>query len=126
MAEQKALIIENDLFFTSKITNTVKEVGLAPVIAQESKAVNQQLKDPDLSLIIIDLSLNGLDTLKLLNNVKGSQSTCHIPIIAFAEHTEKELLQGAREAGCEIVITNLGIAKDLKDLIEAALPEPSL
>lgn len=118
---KKVLVIENDLFFSSKITATLKQIGLRSVLATQLAEINKFLKEQDVILVILDLSVDGMDTVTFVHKLKSSQSTCSIPVIAFAEHSERELLQGAREAGCEIVVSNRGLVEDLKDLVEASL-----
>lgn len=124
MGDQRVFIIENDLFFTSRITETLKQIGLTSILAGTPGEISKLFQQSDISLVILDLSLNGVDTLTLLSRLKSDRATCHIPVIAFAEHSEKQLLEDARENGCDIVVTHRGLVKDLKDLVLAALPEP--
>ncbi len=118
---KQVLIIENDLFFSSKITATLLQLGYKSLVAHKPAEVRTLLKQGNVALVILDLLIDGLDTITLVEELKSNPSLADIPVIAFAEHTETELLHKAREGGCEIVVSNRGIVKDLKDLVEASL-----
>lgn len=122
-SEKKVLVVENDLFFSSKMTDTLKQMGLKTVLSCNSKEITGLLKENQVGLIILDLSVDGINTLSLIQRLKNDNSTARIPIIAFAEHTQKKLLEGAANAGCEIVVNNRQAVQNLENLVEVGLAE---
>ncbi len=120
MSFKKVLVIETDLFFTTKIGQTLKEMGLEYLTASSSAEVFQLLGKNQIVLVILDLCLEKMDTITLLEKLKSSDKTEGIPVIGFGEHTDS-ILNRARTIGCEIVVSNRNFVEHLKDLVEASL-----
>jgi CheY-like chemotaxis protein len=56
-------------------------------------------------LILMDLSLPGLDGWEATRRLKGDARTKQIPVIALTGHALAGHSQGAREAGCDAFLT---------------------
>jgi CheY-like chemotaxis protein len=120
MQSKKALVIETDLFFTTKIGQTLEKIGLDYLVTANSAEVFKLIKENEVVLIIFDLCLEKMDTITLLEKLKSSPSTEEIPVIGFGDHSDSVLSQ-ARAAGCEMVVSNRNFVEHLKDLVEASL-----
>jgi CheY-like chemotaxis protein len=77
-----------------------------------NEAVEQALAlKPD--LILMDLSLPGMDGWEATRRLKADESTKHIPIVALTGHALAGASEGARKAGCDSFVTKPCLPDDL-------------
>ena len=56
------------------------------------------------ALILMDISLPGMDGLTATKVLKSNPATAHIPIVALTAHAMKNIEARAMEAGCEAFV----------------------
>ena len=77
-----------------------------------NEAVDQAFAlKPD--LILMDLSLPGMDGWEATRLLKADQTTRHIPIVALTGHALAGASEGARKAGCDSFVTKPCLPDDL-------------
>jgi CheY-like chemotaxis protein len=77
-----------------------------------NEAVEQALAlKPD--LILMDLSLPGMDGWEATRRLKADETTKHIPIVALTGHALAGASEGARKAGCDSFVTKPCLPDDL-------------
>ena len=77
-----------------------------------NEAVEQAMAlKPD--LILMDLSLPGMDGWEATRLLKADQTTRHIPIVALTGHALAGASEGARKAGCDSFVTKPCLPDDL-------------
>jgi len=77
-----------------------------------NEAVEQALAlKPD--LILMDLSLPGMDGWEATRRLKADDTTKHIPIVALTGHALAGASEGARKAGCDSFVTKRCLPDDL-------------
>ena len=76
----------------------------------EAVAQARSLK-PD--LILMDLSLPGMDGWEATRVLKADEATRHIPIVALTGHALAGASEGARKAGCDSFVTKPCLPDDL-------------
>jgi CheY-like chemotaxis protein len=77
-----------------------------------SEAVQQAFAlMPD--LILMDLSLPGMDGWEATRRLKADEKTRHIPIVALTGHALAGASDGARRAGCDSFVTKPCLPDDL-------------
>ena len=76
----------------------------------EAVAQARSLK-PD--LILMDLSLPGMDGWEATRVLKADDETRHIPIVALTGHALAGASEGARRAGCDSFVTKPCLPDDL-------------
>lgn len=64
-------------------------------------------------LILMDLSLPGMDGWEATRLLKADDSTRHIPIVALTGHALAGASEGARKAGCDSFVTKPCLPDDL-------------
>ena len=64
-------------------------------------------------LILMDLSLPGMDGWEATRKLKADDSTKHIPIVALTGHALAGASEGARKAGCDSFVTKPCLPDDL-------------
>jgi CheY-like chemotaxis protein len=77
-----------------------------------NEAVDQAVAlKPD--LILMDLSLPGMDGWEATRRLKADEATRHIPIVALTGHALAGASDGARKAGCDSFVTKPCLPDDL-------------
>ena len=64
-------------------------------------------------LILMDLSLPGMDGWEATRRLKADDATKHIPIVALTGHALAGASEGARKAGCDSFVTKPCLPDDL-------------
>ena len=64
-------------------------------------------------LILMDLSLPGIDGWEATRRLKADDATKHIPIVALTGHALPGASEGARRAGCDSFVTKPCLPDDL-------------
>ena len=64
-------------------------------------------------LILMDLSLPGMDGWEETRRLKANDSTMHIPIVALTGHALAGASDGAKRAGCDSFVTTPCLPDDL-------------
>jgi two-component system cell cycle response regulator DivK len=76
------------------------------------EAVEQAIAlKPD--LILMDLSLPGMDGWEATRRLKADETTRHIPIVALTGHALAGASEGAKRAGCDSFVTKPCLPDDL-------------
>ncbi len=120
MTGRTVLVVVDDLFFSSKIGETIRQLGGEPRFAAEASEIPD---DPDcgrLAAIIVDLDLARTDPVELIAHLKNSEATGGIPMMAYGRHTRPEAFARAREAGCERAVPRSEFVKRLPEFIESS------
>ena len=77
-----------------------------------NEAVDQAFAlKPD--LILMDLSLPGMDGWEATRRLKADEGTRHIPIVALTGHALAGASDGAKKAGCDSFVTKPCLPDDL-------------
>ena len=112
MENKKILAVLQDLFFTVKINESAKRAGLPVEFVKSEKDVLEKAQARP-ALIIIDLNYEGIDPLKLVQELKGHADTKGISVIGYVSHVQGELKQKAQEAGCNMVLARSAFSQNL-------------
>lgn len=72
-------------------------------------------------VIVMDLSLPGVDGWEVTRRLKADGRTHHIPVIAVTGHALAGHSQGALEAGCDAFVTKPCLPEDLATEIQRLL-----
>lgn len=110
------LIVCTDLIFATKITGTAKSLGLSYAVVRTVDALAQRLATGEVSKVILDLSVTGLDPLAALDAVKAHDAA--LPVIAFLSHVQAELAQQARDRGADKVLPRSAFSARLPELLQ--------
>jgi two-component system, cell cycle response regulator DivK len=64
-------------------------------------------------LILMDLSLPGMDGWEATRRLKADEATRHIPVVALTGHALAGASEGAKRAGCDSFVTKPCLPDDL-------------
>ena len=90
----------SDLLFTSKISETARLLGISVGFAGSREALFRKASQAP-RLIVLDLNLKPLEPLALIRDLKGTLTWRRSPITAFVNHECADLIEAARQAGCD-------------------------
>ena len=115
--KKKILAAVGDLFFTIKIRDTARKLGLDAEFVKSDKDLLEQAKNKPL-LIILDLSFAALQPLRVISKLKGNAETRPLSLIGYLPHVEGELKQKAHEAGCDMVMARSAFSQNLPQILK--------
>lgn len=95
-SEPQALLLCDDLIFSSKITATARAQGLTVRVARSVDALLAMLPTPA-SAVILELDHSDFD-------VAALKAQLPMRVIAYGSHVNVERLKAARSAGCDLVM----------------------
>ena len=75
-------------------------------------------------LILMDLSLPGMDGWEATKLLKADERTRHIPVVALTGHALAGISEGAKQAGCDAFVTKPCLPEDLVKEIRNILDGP--
>jgi CheY-like chemotaxis protein len=120
----KVLAVMSDLFFSVKINDAAKKLGMtAEFVKDKTLALEKAKSKPP--LIILDLNCDAAAPLDLIAAIKADPETARIPLIGFISHVQVELKQKAQAAGCDKVLARSVFAQNLPAILETSLKSPT-
>ncbi|OLB41498.1 MAG: response regulator [Candidatus Rokubacteria bacterium 13_2_20CM_2_64_8] len=75
-------------------------------------------------LIVMDLSLPGIDGWEATRRLKADERTKKIPVVALTSHALEGYSEGARAAGCDAFVTKPCLPEQLLSEIRKVLAAP--
>src|SRR5439155_21206511 len=97
--------------FTSRVTGTARDLGLAVAAVRTPAAVLDLAGRQPPTCVIIDLAHPGLDVPVL---IAGLAALPHRPrVAAYGSHVDAASLKAARDAGCDVVLPRSKFADEL-------------
>ncbi len=121
MNNHTVLVVVDDLFFSSKIGETIRQLGGTPVFAAEAGEFPDDLDRRPPSAIIVDLDLSRTDAIDLVTALRSGGTTRNVPMLAYGRHTRPEAFARARESGCERAVPRSEFVKRLPEFVETCL-----
>ncbi len=118
-APQRIYVFVDDLFFTSKIQETAKKlgvkIGFVKTIDELSQKIEENGGDAP-ALIIFDLNGNTTKPLVTIPKLKAKFKK-QTSILGFVSHLQGELKVKASEVGCDTVMPRSAFSQNLPNLL---------
>lgn len=108
------IAVLDDLFFTVKIADAAKRVGLDVSFVKTKDAAIDKLKQQP-AIVVIDLNCTAVDPINLAATLKRDYSST--PVIGFVSHVQTEVRQQAQLAGCDLVLARSVFSTQLPDVL---------
>ena len=104
--EQFSMILYSaaDLIWATKIKATADALGLPARPVRTIEMLEARLAEGGVKALVVDLD-KGEDALALIRRVKEDAAIKSIRVLAWGPHVAKDLLQAARNAGADDVLT---------------------
>lgn len=117
------IVLNKDLFFGVTISNTLRALGYAPIVARSTTALTSAIAaKPGAALLIIDITaVDDWDALKAT-----IAATPELPSIAFGSHTNVDGLRSAKNAGLTRVFSNGEFHRTMGETITRYATKPTI
>ena len=107
------LFVCDDLIFVSRVTTTARAKGLTVTPVRSAEQAVRAARESPPACVIVDLHTAGADLPGLLAGLRGACPA--MPrVVAYGSHVNKDLLQAARDAGCDVVLPRSKFVKELE------------
>jgi two-component system cell cycle response regulator DivK len=120
----KLLLVEDNEMNRDMLVRRLEKRGYQMVIATDGLAGIELARSSNPDLILMDMSLPGLDGWQASRQLKSDNATARIPIIALTAHAMAEDREKAMAAGCDEYETKPVELASLLAKIEALLARP--
>jgi len=97
----KVLVVEDNESNMKFITDLLEDAGYEAIHAFSAETAIEQTEMAKPSLILMDISLPGMDGLTATKVLKSNPVTAHVPVVALTAHAMKDDESKAKEAGCD-------------------------
>jgi CheY-like chemotaxis protein len=109
-----------DLFFAAKIGETARQLGVAVEFASSGQAVLEKASRAPV-LVILDLGAAILEPIGLIAKLKADPALRTARVVGFVNHERTDLIEQARQAGCDEVLTRGAFTKGLPEMLAATV-----
>ncbi len=109
-----ALLLSQDLFFTSKISGTASALGFRVEIEASRERALTKVGSGEYRCVFLDLAWKGIAVAELIANLPVAVPP---PVIAFGAHVVTDRLDEARAAGCTEVLPRSKFSATLPELL---------
>jgi hypothetical protein len=114
---REALLLEGDLFFVVRVTETLKHAGYATHAVRSEHDFAQALLARRPVVTLVNTAARGVDYARALAAARAAG----IPSVAYGPHVDLESQIAARAAGATVVVTNSRLAADLPGIVARAV-----
>ncbi|WP_152050410.1 response regulator [Tautonia marina] len=118
-----AILLCQDLIFTSKITGTARELGYRVLLAGTAPLAESMLQQWEPRVVFVDLSHPHFAQSEVLLAYRNLAPEARF--IAFGSHVDVQALSAARDVGCDPVLPRSKFTAELPALIQRYLGEES-
>ena len=102
--------------FQVKIQDAAKWAGLTAVfVTSHEDALARANENP--SLVILDLNYPGAAPLDLIHKLKAQENTAGIPLLGYVAHVQADLIQAARQKGCDRILARSAFSQNLPAIL---------
>ena len=121
-APKPALLLDSDLFFSVKVTDTLKHAGYATRTVRRADDFARALADDaPPAVALVNTAARGIDW-----RAGIAAAVAHgVPIVAFGAHVDLDTQAEARRLGATSVIANSKLASDLPGVVARTLRRQS-
>jgi CheY-like chemotaxis protein len=105
------LLLSDDLMFTSRITETARQLGLRVTVARSQAEIETLAREQSPVCVLIDLANPGLAIAELVQRLHTGSGRPFL--VAYGSHVDAATLHAAREAGCDVVLPRSKFVEEL-------------
>ena len=116
MQTKKIVAVLSDLIFTVKIQDAAKRAGVEAVFVTSQEDALARARE-NAALVILDLNDARTQPLDLIRRLKNDDATAKIPLLGFVSHVAADLIQAARNNGCDKVMARSAFSQNLPAIL---------
>ena len=111
--EPLILLVGENLLLLSRAQNQLQQMNYRVHTERDPAAMAAAVREHQPLFVMLDLTCKRSDPCAAITSLKADEKLKQTPVLAFADHTNAALLEGARAAGAEVVTSNGAIAQHL-------------
>jgi CheY-like chemotaxis protein len=115
--QQPILALVTDLFFTLKIGDTAKSVGVPIQFAASAEEFFDGFRKTRPALVIADLTLGGVDLAALFEQLAADAHRVTVPILGYTTHADWKRTEPLHDR-CTKVVTKDTLSRRLAELMQ--------
>jgi DNA-binding response OmpR family regulator len=116
-AGRPLLLLDTDLFFVVKVTDTLKHAGYTVRTVKTEADFARALGERQPALALVNTAARGVDGIAAIAAARAAG----VAVIAFGSHVDLATQEAARQAGATTVIANAQVARDLAGVVTRTL-----
>jgi PleD family two-component response regulator len=114
---KRILAVMSDLFFSVKITEAAKRVGMLVDFAKDPAEVVEKAKARP-AVIIFDLNFDAVEPLAIIRKLRDTAELKGTSLIGYLSHVQGELKQRTLEAGYDMVMARSAFSQNLPQILK--------
>jgi CheY-like chemotaxis protein len=111
------LAMVQDLFFTARIHETARQLGLPFEAVRDPALLLERAAATSPRLVIVDMSARSGDPAAAVRALRADPRTAGLRVIGYLFDSQDELIRLARAAGCDQVLSRGGLTKKLPEML---------
>jgi len=112
------VVFVEDVFMTTKIRETATRLRKDVRFIRDLGGLDKRLNGPTPKLVLLDLSAESLKPMELIQRVKAQSDWSSARLIAYASHSQAELMEQANQAGADAVMAKTDVATRLDEILQ--------
>jgi len=121
MTKPLALLFYEKLLPGSQLLNRLQDLGYRVQTTNDVNVVPELARSTRPLLVFMDLQDRQGRVPVIIESLKRSEETCHLPVVAFAPERENVLQELARKAGASMVVNEGVLLQHLEHFMDQAL-----
>jgi PleD family two-component response regulator len=111
------LVAVNDVFFYTKIRDVLRNAGYRLETARTVESLREKAAQSP-AAVILNMNDDKLDAFRVLEEIRNTDCTKAVPVLAFANHEEIDTWRRARELGVTKIVSRNEFSARTRDLVE--------
>ena len=120
--QRRILALVTDLFFTLKIGDTAKSVGLPIHFVGSAEEFLDSIRKARPGLVIADLTLDGIDLAALFEELAAEAHQVPVPILGYTTHADWKRTSPLHDR-CTKVVTKDTLSRSLAELMQQLIQQ---
>lgn len=121
MIEPLVLLAYERVLPGSQLANRLQDMRYRVQTVAEPERLVETAQHQKPLLVIADLATNTTQMCEAIRQLKQTQATQHIPVMAIIAVSSASAQQAARQAGADLVVTDSAVQVHFKELLDQAL-----
>jgi len=111
------LVAVNDVFFYTKVRDVLRNAGYCLETARTVESLREKAAQSP-AAVILNMNDDKLDAFRALEEIRNTDCTKTVPVLAFANHEEIDTWRRARELGVTKIVSRNEFSARTRDLVE--------
>ena len=116
-SEKNLLLVADDLFFSSRVESVAKALGAKLTKVRKPGELRGRIERMPPGLVIMDLASKTIDAERAFAEIRSSAGGGGIFCVGYLPHVERELAEGFRKRGVDMVIARSKFSREMRDII---------